>query len=81
MLADFYPLPWGHLGKGPTAPTFCALSETGRLIAIKVTVILFGGPGFFPPAMCEGGNLFPMVLAYGAALLMYYPARHKVGVL
>ena len=80
-LSGFRPPPFGHLAKGPSAPSlkplFAAGVDKGALdCAIDV---LFKMDSASPPMMLHGGCLRPAVEAAFAALVMHYPQRVSAG--
>ena len=79
VLSGWDPIEWGHCGNGPRTATFDCLSATDKQIVIEATENLFdlqNLPEFFQ----HGKSLYPLMLACGASLLMWYPERHKKGV-
>ena len=70
--------PYGQCPKGPIAPSFDCLSSNDKKICVNATHTLFA-IDILPPSLQPGGRLHEMLLACGAALLMYYPQRHRDG--
>ena len=82
VLTGWDPIEWG--GSLWQWTTYCdvrydCLSATDKQIVIEVTENLFDLKNlteFFQ----HGKSLYPLMLACGASLLMWYPERHKKGV-
>ena len=85
VLAGFPPLPWGQLGKGPSAPSLDVLTGPGATVSWATgmrNVIngLFQLDTASPPALYDAdGRLRPLVHAAFAAIVMYHGERLAAG--
>ena len=79
VLTGWNPPKFGELGRGPVAPSLSALSQSDGEIAEKMIQILFNIDGRYPDKWQVGGDLWPMIKASGASLLMHYETRLQQG--
>ena len=77
VLAGFPPLPYGHLGLGPVAPTLSVLvAEHASSEELEgFTDALFNLTNKSMPRLCRGGELRPLLHATLASMVMYYEER------
>jgi hypothetical protein len=81
VLAGFPPFPWGHLGRGPSAPSLKHLKSIGVSMVLIVVCIdkLMNIDSSSAPVLQVGGPLRPMVEASFAAMVMYHEERLEAG--
>ena len=60
-----------RVGRGPVAPSLSALSQSDAEIAEQMIQILFDIDGSYPDRWQVGGDLWTMIKASGAVLLIY----------
>ena len=77
LLAGWPALPWGQLGRGPSAPSLLVLVPHGISMELlnKTLNALFSISSCSAPALHVGGALRSMVVMSFAAMLMYHAER------
>ena len=79
ILSGWSSVRWGACGKGPFAPTtFESLTKSEQKIAVDATFELFQEK-LLSRSLRQSGRLNKITIAAGAAILMWYPQRHKQG--
>ena len=78
ILSGWSSVRWGSCGKGPFAPTFQSLTKSEQKIAVDATFELFQQE-LLPKSLRQSGRLNKITITAGAAILMWYPQRHKKG--